>query len=61
VTESETIHTPFAALTLAEISITIITENVDFGVIILTCVRFGYYEKGTMEDDFVCKLGGKVT
>ncbi len=22
--------------------------------------RFGYYEKGTMEDDFVTKLGGKV-
>jgi hypothetical protein len=26
----------------------------------MTCCRFGYYEKGTMEDDFVCKLGGKV-
>jgi hypothetical protein len=23
--------------------------------------RFGYYEKGTMEDDFIAKLGGKVS
>ncbi len=36
----------------------LISENRQ--VIRLICFRFGYFEKGNMEDDFIAKLGGKV-